>query len=450
MADIRPFRAVRPAGEMAAKTAALPYDVYSREEAAEAVKGNPLSFLNIDRPETMFEAGHDMYAEEVYRAAADLYGRQKAEGIYRQDAKPCFYIYEETMDGRRQTGIVALSSVDDYLNGVCKKHENTVEAKELDRIRHVDALSAQTGPIFLSYHGRPEINAAVAAWKEREPEYDFVSEDGIGHRVWVVDDEAVIAALTRAFASLEATYIADGHHRAASAVKVALKRRAAHGEQKENREENPKEYDYFLSVLFPDEELKILDYNRVVKDLNGLSVEEFLEALEEKFEIRMTSLHCAEKDAEELLRPREKYEFGMYLNGRSYRLKARREILDAIAGDPVRSLDVSVLQEEILGPLLGIEDPRTSPRIKFIGGIRGLGELVRTADRFSAAFLREESPDAKIPETGATGTAVAFALYPTSIQELFSVADAGLLMPPKSTWFEPKLRSGLFIHEFER
>lgn len=450
MADIRPFKAVRPAKAVATEVAALPYDVYSREEAAEAVKGHPLSFLNIDRPETMFAPDHDMYADDVYDAARSRYDQQKAEGVYISDTRECYYIYEQTMDGRVQTGIAALSSVDDYLGNVCKKHENTVEKKEQDRIHHVDTMSAQTGPIFLSYHARREINDITAAWKEtHEPEYDIVSSDGIHHRVWVVDDESVVAQLLAEFKKLDCTYIADGHHRAASAVKVALRRREAAGADYDK----DADYNYFLSVLFPDEELKILDYNRVVKDLNGMSKDDFLEALEKVFDVELTSLlccadsteaaesgSCVKMPAEEVLRPHKKYDIGMYLDGRSYMLTVKKEYIDKIADDPIRSLDVSVLQDEVLSKLLNIQDPRTDSRIKFVGGIRGVGELVKDADAFT-----EEGKKAGRAELG---PAVAFAMYPTAISELFRVADAGLLMPPKSTWFEPKLRSGFFIHEF--
>lgn len=450
MADIRPFRAVRPAKDKASAVAALPYDVYSREEAAEAVKDKPLSFLNIDRPETMFEPQHDMYADDVYEAAKTRYERQKAEGIYQSDDTDCYYIYEQTMDGRVQTGIAALSSVDDYLSGVCKKHENTVEKKEQDRIHHVDTLSAQTGPIFLSYHARPAINEICSAWKsEHAPEYDFVSEDGIGHRVWVIGDTDTVDKLTDEFGELECTYIADGHHRAASAVKVALKRREAAGDGYDKTAE----YNYFLSVLFPDSELKIMDYNRVVRDLNGMDVGDFLEALEEVFDVELTSLCCSDREegaqagtgfglkmSADILRPARKYDIGMYLNGRSYMLSVKPEYREQTAGDPVGSLDVSVLQNEVLSKLLGIEDPRTDSRISFIGGIRGVGELVRKAEQFTAEGVQNGHAD--------RGPAAAFAMYPTDISELFRVADAGLLMPPKSTWFEPKLRSGLFIHEF--
>ena len=442
MADIRPFRAIRPAADKAADVAALPYDVYSREEAAEAVKNRPYSFLNIDRPETMFAPEHDMYADDVYKAAKERYEKQKAEGIYIKDDTDCFYIYEQTMDGRTQTGIAALSSVDDYLNGICRKHENTVAAKELDRIHHVDVMSAQTGPIFLSYHADGRIDALVNTEKEKKtPVYDFISEDGIRHRVWIIADKDVVAELGRLFSEIKCTYIADGHHRAASAVKVALKRReeaAAKGGYDASAE-----YNFFLSVLFPDSELRIMDYNRVVKDLNGYSVSDFLEALENIYNIECTSLLCEadSDDIDELLRPGEKYEVGMYLNGRTYKLKLKPEYASERAADPVKSLDVSVLQDEVLSKLLGIKDPRTDNRIRFIGGIRGLKELVKDAEGFTKESKAEGSLSKK-------GPAAAFAMYPTDISELFKVADAGLLMPPKSTWFEPKLRSGLFIHEF--
>ncbi len=448
MAEIRPFAAVRPARDKASEVAALPYDVYSREEAAEAVKGHPLSFLNIDRPETMFPPEHDMYADDVYEAARERYEEQKAEDIYIRDAKPCYYIYEQTMDGRVQTGIAALSSVDDYLAGVCKKHENTVEKKEQDRIHHVDTMSAQTGPIFLSYHARPAIDDITNSWKQTHvTAYAFTSEDGITHRVWVIDDVKTIDRLRAEFKALDCTYIADGHHRAASAVKVALRRREAAGKNYDR----DADFNYFLSVLFPDAELKIMDYNRVVRDLNGHSVDSFLEALEEVFEVELTSLlcsaeentgndHISTKAGADILRPGQKYDIGMYLNGRSYMLRVRKEYIEHIKDDPVRSLDVSVLQEEVLDKLLGIKDPRTDARIKFVGGIRGVGELVKDAEDFTKEGIQEGKGD--------RGPAVAFAMYPTAIGELFAVADAGLLMPPKSTWFEPKLRSGFFIHEF--
>lgn len=409
MAVVKPFICIRPAKENAAKVAAPPYDVYNRKEACAAVAGNPISFLNIDRAETQFSDDVDTYADCVYEKARELLDTQIAEGVYVTDAGDHYYLYELTMDGRSQTGIVACSSIDDYVNGVVKKHENTREDKELDRIRHVDTVNAQTGPIFLAYRQNETLKAIVAEEKAKPALYDFVSDDGIRHRVWKINDPAQTEAIEAAFAAIPATYIADGHHRAASAVKVGLKRRA----------ENPgytgeEPFNYFLSVLFPDEELMILPYNRVVKDLNGLSREQFFEAVKEKFEL--------EEIGKEPYAPAEKGTFGMYLDNTWYALKVLPQYKSA---DPVKGLDVSILQDQLLGPVLGIGDPRTDKRIDFIGGIRGLKELERRV-----------SEDMEI----------AFSMYPTSIEELLAVADAGLLMPPKSTWFEPKLRSGLFIH----
>ena len=409
MAVVKPFICIRPAKENAAKVAALPYDVYNRKEAYAAVAGNPISFLNIDRAETQFSDDVDTYADCVYEKARELLDTQIAEGVYVTDAGDHYYLYELTMDGRSQTGIVACSSIDDYVNGVVKKHENTREDKEIDRIRHVDTVNAQTGPIFLAYRQNETLKAIVAEEKAKPALYDFVSDDGIRHRVWKINDPAQTEAIEAAFAAIPATYIADGHHRAASAVKVGLKRRA----------ENPgytgeEPFNYFLSVLFPDEELMILPYNRVVKDLNGLSREQFFEAVKEKIEL--------EEIGKEPYAPAEKGTFGMYLDNTWYALKVLPQYKNA---DPVKGLDVSILQDQLLGPVLGIGDPRTDKRIDFIGGIRGLKELERRV-----------SEDMEI----------AFSMYPTSIEELLAVADAGLLMPPKSTWFEPKLRSGLFIH----
>ena len=410
MAVVKPFICIRPAKENAAKVASLPYDVYNRKEACAAVAGNPVSFLNIDRAETQFSDDVDTYADCVYEKARELLDTQIAECVYVTDAGDHYYLYELTMDGRSQTGIVACSSIDDYVNGVVKKHENTREDKELDRIRHVDTVNAQTGPIFLAYRQNETLKAIVAEEKAKPVLYDFVSDDGIRHRVWKINDPAQTAAIEAAFAAIPATYIADGHHRAASAVKVGLKRRA----------ENPgytgeEPFNYFLSVLFPDEELMILPYNRVVKDLNGMSREQFFEAVKGKFEL--------EEIGKEPYAPVEKGTFGMYLDNTWYALKVLPQYRSA---DPVKGLDVSILQDQLLGPVLGIGDPRTDKRIDFIGGIRGLKELERR--------VREDME-------------IAFSMYPTSIEELLAVADAGLLMPPKSTWFEPKLRSGLFIHK---
>ena len=406
MAVVKPFICIRPAKEHAAEVAALPYDVYNRKEACAAVKGNPLSFLNIDRAETQFSDDVDTYADCVYEKARELLDSQIADGIYVTDAGDHYYLYELTMDGRSQTGIVACCSIDDYVNGVIKKHENTREEKELDRIRHVDTVNAQTGPIFLAYRQNIALKEIVAEEKTKPALYDFVSDDGIRHRIDGADRTDAIEA---AFAAIPSTYIADGHHRAASAVKVGLKRRTKHpgytGEEP---------FNYFLSVLFPDEELMILPYNRVVRDLNGMNTEQFFEKLKEKFEL--------EEIGKEPYAPVQKGTFGMYLDGTWYVLKILPQYRSA---DPVKGLDVSILQDHLLAPVLGIGDPRTDQRIDFIGGIRGLKELERRVGE---------------------DMEVAFSMYPTSIEELLSVADAGLLMPPKSTWFEPKLRSGLFIH----
>lgn len=410
MAVVKPFAAVRPDQENAAQVAALPYDVYNRKEACEAVKGNPLSFLNIDRAETQFPDDVDMYADCVYEKARELLDARMADGTFIQDEAPCYYIYQLTMDGRSQTGIVACSSIEDYVNQVVKKHENTREEKELDRIRHVDVTNAQTGPIFLAYRAVEKLNRLVHGVCLGTPVYDFISDDGIGHKVWKVAAPGLVKEIEESFTKVPATYIADGHHRAASAVKVGLKRREEHPEGR-----NDAPYNYFLSVLFPDEQLMIMPYNRVVKDLNGLTADEFLARIGESFQV--------EEQGHIAYSPEKKGSFGMYLDGRWYRLEAKPELLN---DDPVKGLDVSLLQDYLLGPVLGIGDPRTDKRIDFIGGIRGLKELERRVKG---------------------DMAVAFSMYPTSIQELLAVADAGLLMPPKSTWFEPKLRSGLFIHK---
>lgn len=409
MAVVKPFRCVRPDGKTASQVAALPYDVYNRSEACDVVAGNPLSFLNIDRAETQFPEEVDTYDDRVYDKARELLEARIADGTFLSDAKECYYIYRLTMNGRCQTGIVACSSIDDYLNGVVKKHENTREDKELDRIRHVDVTDTQTGPIFLAYRGSETLSALVREAAAGTPLYDFVSEDGIGHQVWSVAEDEMVCRMEAAFLEIPATYIADGHHRAASAVKVGMKR----------REENPaytgrEPYHYFLSVLFPDDQLMIMPYNRVVKDLNGLDRDGFLRAVSEGFEVAEVGKAAVE--------PECKGTFGMYLDGSWYRLTAREEIM---SDDPVKGLDVSVLQDYLLAPVLGIGDPRVDRRIEFVGGIRGVGELER-----------------RVGEDMTVG----FSMFPTSIGELFAVADAGLLMPPKSTWFEPKLRSGLFLH----
>jgi len=411
MATIKPFYCIRPAKEVAHRVAALPYDVYNRSEAKAVVAKDTLSFLNIDRAETQFPDDVDTYADCVYAKAAELLNARINDGTFVTDSTRNYYIYELTMDGRTQTGIVACASIDDYVGNVIKKHENTRADKEEDRIRHVDTCNAQTGPIFLAYRRNETIYSVVTETKKQAPLYDFTSEDGITHRVFVISDLTAVTAICDAFASIDSIYIADGHHRAASAVKVGLKRRS----------ENPgydgtEEFNFFLSVLFPEDELKILPYNRVVKDLNGYSKEDFLTRIAQDFSV--------EELGATPFQPVKKGTFGMYLDSSWYCLTAK-DSLQSIT-DPVASLDVSLLQDYLLAPVLGIGDPRTDKRIDFIGGIRGLSELERRV---------------------ASDMTVAFSMYPTSILELFAVSDAGLLMPPKSTWFEPKLRSGLFIHK---
>lgn len=422
---VKPFAAVRPTASVADQVAALPYDVYDRVEAVAAVDGEPLSFLNIDRPETQFPADADMYAPEVYAKARELFDARRADGTFVTEPAPCFYLYELTMGGRSQTGVVACCAIDDYLENVIKKHENTLEKKELDRIRHIDALDAQTGPIFLTYRDSDAIDILVAAVKKTAPLYDFAGEDGVTHRVWrmaAASEETACsqayAGLVAAFAKVPCAYIADGHHRAASAVKVGLARREANPGY-----DGTEEFNYFMSVLFPASQLSILAYNRVVRDLNGLTKDKFLNALAGEngpFEI----IHKQESQLE----PIDKGAVGMYLDREWYGLGVKPEFESS---DPVEGLDVSILQEKVLAPILGIGNPRTDGRIEFVGGIRGLRELERKVNRIDAR---------------GDGPAVAFAMFPTSIDELLNVADAGRLMPPKSTWFEPKLRSGLFAH----
>lgn len=408
MAIIKPFICVRPDERVADRVAALPYDVYNTEEARKVVEAEPLSFLRIDRAETQFDASVDPYSSQVYKKAASLFEDAVSSGVFITDNEQAYYVYALTMDGRTQTGIVACASIDDYQNNVIKKHENTRADKELDRINHVDILNAQTGPIFLAYRANEVINDAVNKTKKEIALYDFVSDDGIRHQVWKMNEPELVENVKNSFDAINEVYIADGHHRAASAVKVGLKR----------RNENPgytgdEEFNYFLSVLFPDEELMIMPYNRVVKDLNGYTEEEYMSKVKESFDVIESDIP---------VNPASKGEYGMYMDGRWYVLRAHTDIMSE---DPVDGLDVAVLQNNLLSVILGIGDPKTDKRIDFVGGIRGLDELERRC---------------------ATDSKVAFSMYATSIQELFAVADANRLMPPKSTWFEPKLRSGIFIH----
>lgn len=411
MAVIKAFECIRPDEKVADRVAALPYDVYNREEALKEVEREPLSFLAIDRAETQFDSSVDTYADCVYDKARELLDSRIADGTFITDTDKAYYVYELTMNGRTQTGIAACASIDDYNNNIIKKHENTRADKEQDRINHVDRCSAQTGPIFLAYRADEVIRNEVAKAKETKPLYSFTSPDGIRHQVYKISNAQSVENIEKAFAGIEDIYIADGHHRAASAVKVGLKRREEHPDYT-----GEEEFNYFLSVLFPDEELMIMPYNRVAKDINGYSKEEFIKKIEEKFEI---------EESAAAVEPAYKAEFGMYLDEKWYKLKAKKDIL---SDDPVDGLDVAILQNNLLEPVLGIHDPKTDKRIDFVGGIRGLLELEKRCH---------------------TDCVLAFSMYPTSIAELFAVADAGRLMPPKSTWFEPKLRSGLFIHKIE-
>ncbi|MEA4926125.1 MAG: DUF1015 family protein [Syntrophomonadaceae bacterium] len=412
MAVIRPFKAVRPVPELAGQVAALPYDVMSSEEARAMVKDNPYSFLHVDKAEIDLDPGIDLYEPKVYEKARENLQNMIAHEVYLEDQEPRLYIYRQVMGDRAQTGIVACASVDDYLNNIIKKHELTRADKELDRTRHVDVCDANTGPIFLTYPAVKEISDIISQWITREPVYNIAAEDGIRHIVWVIDAEHTIEQLVDLFKQVQYLYIADGHHRSASAVRVGQMRRQSHPDYS-----GEEEFNYFLAVIFPDEDLYIMDYNRVVQDLHGLSDDEFMERVAQSFLIKKHA-------GTDPFKPFKKHQFGMYRAGQWYVLEAREGTYDA--ADPVARLDVSILQDNILRPLLGIEDPRTDKRIDFVGGIRGLRELAKRVNG---------------------GMGVAFSMYPTTIQDLMDIADAGQVMPPKSTWFEPKLRSGLFIHK---
>ncbi len=413
MAVFRGFKAYRPEESKQSLIPALPYDVMSSDEAREEVKGNPYSFLHVDKAEIDLPEGIDLYDEKVYEKAKENLLSLENSGALVQDNTPCFYIYRQVMNGRSQTGIAGCASIDDYKNNIIKKHEHTLAKKEQDRIRHVDTCDANTGPIFLTYRKSDDVNSIVSSWiSSHFPDYNFVS-NGVEQTVWVVNDSETVDKIYSAFEKVQSMYIADGHHRCASAVRVGEKR----------REENPdysgnEEFNYFLAVAFPDDVLKIMDYNRVVRDLNGLTVDEFLRAVSENFEIEKSNGRY---------RPERKHTFGMYIENQWYSLSAKEKIINE--SDPVERLDVSILQNSLLNPILGIENPKTDDRIDFIGGIRGLNELEKRAD---------------------SDMTVAFAMYPTTVDDLMSIADAGMIMPPKSTWFEPKLLSGLFIHHLSQ
>lgn len=421
MAQIRPFCSVRPAENAAARVAALPYDVYDYEEAKREVLREPLSFLRIDRAETLMPEGTDPYSMPVYETARDEIARFCREGVLITEEKPCYYLYELTGMGHTQTGIVGLSSVDDYLNGIVRRHENTRADKEQDRIRHVDVTDMQTGPIFLAYRGNAALAAITAEVKAGKPLYDFCSPDGVRHRVFRIAGEEEIRQITEAFAAVSRTYIADGHHRAASAVKVSLMRREKNPEYTGNEE-----FNWFLSVLFPEEDLRIMPYNRVVTDLGRQNGESLINGILAHYRLigEMPLDGCRDSGDRpgDGKNPEKKGDFCMLLEDTWYTFRLREEYRSE---DPVGTLDVQTLQDYVLAPLLDIRDPRRDPRIRFVGGIHGTAKLEREVSE---------------------GAACAFSMYPTSMEELLCVADAGMLMPPKSTWFEPKLRSGLFLH----
>lgn len=413
MAVFKPFRALRPRPEFAAPIASLPYDVMDSEEARIEVQKHPLSYIHVEKPEVDLPPGTDLYDPSVYAKARENLDKYVEEGYMEQDSQPMYYIYRQTMNGRAQTGLVGLTSVDEYMAGVIKKHEFTRADKEADRIRHVDACDAHASPVFFTYRHTDAIDSVVENVTRQElPVYDFESDDGIGHTLWLMENPADIAAIQSAFAKLPCLYVADGHHRTASAAKVGLLRREQHPDYT-----GEEEFNFFMAVIFPDNQLKIFDYNRVVKDLHGHSKEEFLALVEKKFVVE------AVPDVDEF-QPTQTHEIGMYIGRTWYRLIPKPGTWDA--ANVVASLDVSILQDNLLHPILGIGDPRRDKRIDFVGGIRGLGELVKRVDSGREV--------------------VAFAMYPTSMDELIGIADAGKIMPPKSTWFEPKLRSGLFIH----
>lgn len=409
MALVRPFAALRPAEKFVEKVISPPYDVLSRKEAAELASANPFSFLHICRSEIDLPHIEDPYHPAVYRKAGANLNSFEKQGIMVRDKSPCFYIYRQTFRNRTQTGIVACLSIDEYMDNKIKKHELTRVDKEVDRINHFDACNANTEPVFLTYRHRPSIDDILKRWTIKNfPVYNFSTDDGVGHKLWPIDCKITIESIVKEFEKIPNLYIADGHHRSASAAKVGLKR----------RNENPsydgsEEFNFFMAVLFPDSDLHIFDYNRIIEDLNHLSIEKFLAYLSPVFEINKLNGPIP---------PERKHVFSMYLDGGWYRLIAKDHI---ISDHPIKGLDVSILQEMVLNPILGIEDPRTDNRIDFVGGIRGLEELETRVDK---------------------DMGVAFALYPISMDKLLTVADKNEIMPPKSTWFEPKLGSGLFVH----
>jgi uncharacterized protein (DUF1015 family) len=413
MAFIKPFKGVRPTKELAEKVAALPYDVMNTQEAMQMAAGNEVSFLHISRPEIDLPAEIDIHADEVYEQGHRNLQAFLERGVLLQDKTERYYIYRQKMAGITQTGLVVCAGVDDYQSGAIKKHELTRADKEEDRVRHIDALNANDEPVFYTYRNDPVITAAIEKATGAAALYDFTTSDGVSHTLWAMEEPDQIRMLTERFAAIPTLYVADGHHRSAAASRVRDLRRDA----------NPKhtgseEYNFFLTVIFPDNEMTIMPYNRVVRDLNGRSVAEFMARVAERFEV--TPISAA-------LNPTRRHQFGMYLSGKWYELVAREESFPET--DAVASMDVSILQDNLLSPVLGVRNPRTDQRIHFVGGIRGVAELER--------------------EVNSGEYQVAFSLFPTSIEELMALADEDKIMPPKSTWFEPKLRSGLFVHLLE-
>lgn len=412
MAKISPFKGLRPKEQYAAEVATLPYDVVSVAEAR-AFRKKPYNFYHVTRSEIDLMENVDVHSQAVYDRAKENLDQLIADNILVQDKEPCYYIYELVMDGRSQTGLICGSSCDDYFDGIVKKHEFTRPEKELDRINHIRTTRAETGIVFLAYNDQENVEAMISDWKaSNKPTYDFVADDGIRHIFWVMDDYGKVATITRLFAEeVPCTYIADGHHRAASAGKVCIELREA-GMSITGEES----FNYFVTCIFPASQLQIMDYNRVVKDLNGLSAKQFLQALDQKFEVTAIG-------ATEPYKPQQPHEFGLYLDENWYKMVAKP---GTFTEDPIGVLDVSILQNNVLSEILAIHDPRTDKRVDFVGGIRGLQELEKRVNSGEMA--------------------AAFACYPVSIQQLFNIADSGNVMPPKSTWFEPKLRDGLVIY----
>ena len=414
MAILKSFKGLRPPEAIVKDLASRPYDVLNSKEAREEARGNPYSLLHVIKPEIDLPEGTDLYSQAVYDKARENFRLFREKNWLAQDEKEHLYIYAQTMNGKTQYGIVGCAAVDDYLNGVIKKHELTRPDKEEDRMKHVRVTNANMEPVFFTYPASKKIDEIVAEVVKAEPVYDFVADDGIGHQFWVIDSQAIIREIIYLFNDIPYTYVADGHHRTAAAALVGA----------EKRENNPdhkgdEEYNYFLAVHFPDDQLTIIDYNRVVKDLNGLSKEEFIEKLQGSFDVKEVG--------EEICKPSKLHEFSMYLDGKWYQMNAKEGTYDE--NDPIGVLDVTVLSKYVLDDILGIKDLRRDKRIDFVGGIRGLEELER--------------------RVGSGEMKVAFALYPVSMKQLIDIADSGNIMPPKTTWFEPKLRSGLVVHELE-